>query len=41
MSPERRCRLLLLCYPRSYRAERAEEMLDVLGGVVRHLLGAR
>ena len=30
MSPERRYRLLLLCYPRSYRAERAEEMLDVL-----------
>ncbi len=30
MSPERRYRLLLLSYPRSYRAERAEEMLDVL-----------
>ncbi len=30
MSPERRYRLLLRCYPRSYRAERAEEMLDVL-----------
>ena len=27
MSPERRYRLLLLAYPRSYRAERAEEML--------------
>lgn len=30
MSPERRYRLLLLSYPRSYRVERAEEMLDVL-----------
>lgn len=30
MSPERRYRLLLLSYPRSYRAERAEEMLEVL-----------
>jgi hypothetical protein len=30
MSSERRYRLLLLSYPRSYRAERAEEMLDVL-----------
>ena len=30
MSPERRYRLLLLSYPRSYRAARAEEMLDVL-----------
>ena len=30
MSPERRYRLLLRSYPRSYRAVRAEEMLDVL-----------
>ena len=30
MSPARRYRLLLLSYPRSYRAERAEEMLEVL-----------
>jgi len=30
MSPARRYRLLLLAYPRSYRAERAEEMVDVL-----------
>ena len=30
MSAERRYRLLLLSYPRSYRAERAGEMLDVL-----------
>ena len=30
MSPERRYRLLLLSYPRSYRGQRAEEMLDVL-----------
>ena len=30
MSPERRYRMLLLSYPRSYRAERAEEMLEVL-----------
>lgn len=30
MSPERRYRLLLLTYPRSYRDARADEMLDVL-----------
>jgi hypothetical protein len=30
VSPERRYRLLLMAYPRSYRAERAEEMLQVL-----------
>jgi hypothetical protein len=30
VSAERRYRLLLLSYPRSYRSERADEMLDVL-----------
>jgi hypothetical protein len=30
VNPERRYRLLLLSYPRSYRSERAGEMLDVL-----------
>lgn len=30
MTPRRRYGLLLLCYPRSYRLERAEEMLEVL-----------
>ena len=30
MTPERRYRLLLLCYPRAYREERGEELLEVL-----------